>query len=180
MRKILILLLIALSTAVNTTQAAPLPDPDSGINWQMSSNPQYEEEAKHEVEANRWSLLVENNLGIYAYDVDSLQLGPLNENGEKLASVTVKTLFTNKELLTNLNKQYAAQLKKKEKVQYCILDMQYNMPLKTYKVRKMDVYSDKGKLLESKSGRNEFIPIPAESFAEMLLEVCVNMEKSSS
>ena len=61
-----------------------------------------------EQEAARWSIVVENNLGVYAYDMDSLTFTKV-ENGiadKNIITVLTKTVFTDKETLKKLNAKY--------------------------------------------------------------------------
>ena len=59
---------------------------------------------------------------------------------------TVKTLFTDKKVLKSVQEQYASKLNGKEKVQYCLLDMQYNMADRTYTVKEMQVFTNKNRI----------------------------------
>lgn len=53
-----------------------------------------------EREQARWSVLLENEIGIYAYDMSSLELRKESETTPPVeAAVLTKTLFTNKALL---------------------------------------------------------------------------------
>ena len=85
---------------------------------------------------------------------------------------TVKTLFTDKKMLKSLQDQYAPKLKGREKVQYCLLDMRYNMLEKTYMVTEMRVYSNKNRIIETKKNETSFVPVPEKSFAEARYEIC--------
>lgn len=84
------------------------------INWEISMIPKPTAE---EIEAARWSIVLENTMGIYAYDMDSLYF-PEEKNGvvnKNLVNVVVKTVFTDKELVKKMNKTYAEKLAKKKK-----------------------------------------------------------------
>ncbi len=115
-------------------------------------------------------MILENDLGIYAYDMATLgyvsdKKGTVDTN---LVGATVKTLFTDKKMVKNLQAQYEPKLKAKEKVQYCLLDMQFNMPEKTYTVTEMRVFTNKNRIID-KTG---FVPVPEKSFAEAMYEIC--------
>lgn len=167
MRRILVLL-VGLCVIASTAAAARVHQEDvtadRGLKWEASMQPQ---ETAPEKAAARWSIILENNFGIYAYDMDSLRYDPQKD----LASGTVKTLFTNKDVLKKLQKTYAAKLPKGEKVSYCTLQMQYQLKDKTYAVEQMDVFTQKGTLLEHRPKKLEFIPVPPKTFAEAMLEV---------
>lgn len=142
-----------------------------GMDWEISMMPKPTEE---EQEAARWSIVVENNLGVYAYDMDSLTYSSV-ENGvpdKNIISVLTKTVFTDKETLKKLNNQYKSALKSKEKVQYCEILMTFNLADKTYGVTNMDVYGSKKTLLQHTSRELTLVPVPVGSFAEAMLEIC--------
>ena len=147
------------------------PIPENPMDWHISSSPEPTEQEK---EAARWSLILENDLGIYAYDMETLGYvadsnGTVNTN---LVGATVKTLFTDKKVLKSLQQQYASKLNKKESVQYCLLDMRYNMPEKTYTVVEMQVFTNKNRVIETKKNKTGFVPVPAKTFAEAMYEIC--------
>ena len=163
-------LLFAVSSGAFAARPAE-PIPENPMDWHISSTPEMSEAEK---EAARWSLILENDLGIYAYDMSTLgYVTGKNETVDtNLVGATVKTLFTEKKILKNLQQQYASKLKAKEKVQYCLLDMQYNMPEKTYTVVEMRVYTNKNRVIETKKNKTGFVPIPEKSFAEAMYEIC--------
>lgn len=149
------------------------------INWEISMIPKPTAE---EIEAARWSIVLENTMGIYAYDMDSLYF-PEEKNGvinKNLVNVVVKTVFTDKELVKKINKTYAEKLAKKEKVQYCEMLLQFNVADKTYGVKQMDVYGSKGTKLETKINNGELIPVPEKTFAEAMLEICLQTVDNTS
>ena len=166
------LLAVSASTAEKNDEAPP-------INWEISMMPKPTAE---EIEAARWSIVLENTMCVYAYDMDSLYF-PEEKNGvvnKDLVNVVVKTVFTDKELLKKMNKTYAEKLAKKEKVQYCEMLMQFNAADKTYGVKQMDVYGSKGTKLETKINNGELIPVPEKTFAEAMLEICLQAVNNTS
>ena len=175
MKKIALLLLVILLLALQTSALAARRQvedvPENPMDWSISTNPPMSEEEK---EAARWSLILENELGLYAYDMSTL--GYISDkNGSvdtNLVGATVKTLFTDKKMLKKLQEQYASKLKGKEKVQYCLLDMQYNMAEKTYTVTEMRVFTNKNRIIETKKNKTGFVPVPEKSFAEAMYEIC--------
>ena len=140
-----------------------------------------EGKTEEEIEAARWSIVLENNMGVYAYDMDSLHFEEV-KNGvvdKNIVNVFVKTVFTDKDLLKKMNKTYAEKLAKKEKVQYCEMLMQFNVASKTYGVKQMEVYGSKGTKLESKINNGELVPVPEKTFAEAMLEICTQAVKNT-
>ena len=168
---LLLCLLITLHTAALAARKQVEQVPENPMDWSISTKPEMSEEEK---EAARWSLILENDLGLYAYDMGTLgyvadKNGTVNTD---LVGATVKTLFTDKKMLKSLQAKYADKLKGKEKVQYCLLDMQYNMPEKTYTVTEMRVFTNKNRIIETKKNKTGFVPVPEKSFAEAMYEIC--------
>lgn len=180
MKKLIMLLTICMMCLLAVSaSAAEKNDEAPPINWEISMMPKPTAE---EIEAARWSIVLENTMGVYAYDMDSLYF-PEEKNGvvnKDLVNVVVKTVFTDKELLKEMNKTYAEKLAKKEKVQYCEMLMQFNAADKTYGVKQMDVYGSKGTKLETKINNGELIPVPEKTFAEAMLEICLQAVNNTS
>ncbi|WP_443683519.1 hypothetical protein [Phascolarctobacterium faecium] len=180
MKKLIMLLTICMMCLLAVSaSAAEKHDEAPPINWEISMMPKPTAE---EIEAARWSIVLENTMGVYAYDMDSLYF-PEEKNGvvnKDLVNVIVKTVFTDKELLKRMNKTYAEKLAKKEKVQYCEMLMQFNVADKTYGVKQMDVYGSKGTKLETKINNGELIPVPEKTFAEAMLEICLQAVNNTS
>ena len=180
MKKLIMLLTICMMCLLAVSaSAAEKNDEAPPINWEISMMPKPTAE---EIEAARWSIVLENTMGVYAYDMDSLYF-PEEKNGvvnKDLVNVVVKTVFTDKELLKRMNKTYAEKLAKKEKVQYCEMLMQFNAADKTYGVKQMDVYGSKGTKLETKINNGELIPVPEKTFAEAMLEICLKAVNNTS
>ena len=150
----------------------PVPQPNQDpMNWQISMMP---EPTAEEIEAARWSVVVENDLGVYAYDMSSLDFGKnkKDEYDKNIVNVLVKTVFTNKDVLKKLKQDYATKLGGKEKVLYCKMDMQYKRKEKSYTVKTMQVFTNTDRQIDVKKNKNKFAPIPEKSFAEALYEVC--------
>jgi len=180
MKKLIMLLTICMMCLLAVSaSAAEKNDEAPPINWEISMMPKPTAE---EIEAARWSIVLENTMGVYAYDMDSLYF-PEEKNGvvnKDLVNVVVKTVFTDKELLKKMNKTYAEKLAKKEKVQYCEMLMQFNAADKTYGVKQMGVYGSKGTKLETKINNGELIPVPEKTFAEAMLEICLQAVNNTS
>ena len=177
MKKIVFLLMLMVTMLVSGTALANNETANNNLNWEISMQPKPSAE---EIEAVRWSIIVENDLGIYAYDMDSV--GFVEKNGvanHNEVQVLVKTVFTNKDVMKKLNEQYANKLEKKEKVAYCKMDMEYKMAEKQYTVKTMQVFTNKDRQIDVKHNK-KFAPVPEKTFAEALYEVCqqfvVNVE----
>lgn len=178
MKKIIMLLALCMMCLFSFVVNAEENKADNPMNWEISMMPKPTEE---EIEAARWSIVLENNMGVYAYDMDSLHFEEV-KNGvvdKNIVNVLVKTVFTDKDLLKKMNKTYAEKLAKKEKVQYCEMLMQFNVASKTYGVKQMEVYGSKGTKLESKINNGELVPVPEKTFAEAMLEICTQAVKNT-
>ena len=178
MKKIIMLLALCMMCLFSFVVNAEENKADNPMNWEISLMPKPTEE---EIEAARWSIVLENNMGVYAYDMDSLHFEEV-KNGvvdKNIVNVFVKTVFTDKDLLKKMNKTYAEKLAKKEKVQYCEMLMQFNVASKTYGVKQMEVYGSKGTKLESKINNGELVPVPEKTFAEAMLEICTQAVKNT-
>ena len=171
MKKLLLLFFMLVACLGALTVQAEEVKQQEGMNWEISMMPKATEE---EQEAARWSIVVENNLGVYAYDMDSLTFTKV-ENGvadKNIVSVLTKTVFTDKETLKKLNNKYKDKLAKKEKVLYCEIWMTFNLAEKSYAVTNMDVFGSKKTLLQHSEKELQFVPVPEGSFAEAMLEIC--------
>ena len=96
MKKLLIFCLMVMACLSTFTAQAEEVTKQEGLNWEISMMPKATEE---EQEAARWSIVVENNLGVYAYDMGSLAFTKV-ENGiadKNIISVMTKTVSTDKE-----------------------------------------------------------------------------------
>ena len=175
MKKFLVMICTLVAILVlngNAFANNPVPQPNQDpMNWQISMMP---EPTAEEIEAARWSVVVENDLGVYAYDMSSLDFGKnkKDEYDKNIVNVLVKTVFTNKDVLKKLKQDYATKLEGKEKVLYCKMDMQYKMKEKSYTVKTMQVFTNTDRQIDVKKNKNKFAPIPEKSFAEALYEVC--------
>lgn len=143
---------------------------DAADKWEISMMPK---ETPKEMERNKWSLILENNLGIYAYDNTSVRFVRDKQGKKNLNQVEadVKTVFVNKDILKQIDAKYAKQLKKGDTTSYCLIHMIFNTADKTYKTTSMQVFSKKKKILEDKVVTTAFSPIPEKSFAEAMLEI---------
>lgn len=172
MRKLVLALALALSCLLSLSAlAAEEQAANNGMDWEISMQPKPSAE---EQEAARWSIVLENNVGIYAYDMDSLTYSSVI-NGvpdKNIISVLTKTVFTDKDILKHLNEKFKSELQKKEKAQYCEILMTFNLAEKTYGVQEMNIFGSKKTLLQHQVKELQLAPVPADSFAEAMLEIC--------
>ena len=170
-KKLLLACLIGFGGLVNVAQAEEAVVVNNPMNWEASMMPKPTAE---EIEAARWSIILENDLGVYAYDVDSLRFAQ-NANGNidtNTVNVLVKTVFYNKDMLKKLQASYADKLEKKEKVQYCTMEMQYKLQDGLYTVSLMRVFTNTKREVDVQEKKGVFAQIPEGTFAEALFEIC--------
>ena len=99
------IMLMLICTTSAAVYAAESEQPQNPMNWEISMMPKPTAE---EIEAARWSIITENDIGIYAYDIDSLRFA-VNTDGssdKNIVTAEVKTIFTNKDILKKLKKDY--------------------------------------------------------------------------
>jgi len=137
---------------------------EANANWEISMQPK---PSKAEIENARWSFILQNDFGVYAYDNTSLKLDAKKGKVE----VLVKTVFTNQDVLKNLNQTYANKISGNDKVSYCEMQMVFNPGEKTYAVKRMDVFSKQGAKLETKENKVKMVMVPEKTFAEAMLEI---------
>ncbi|NCD08662.1 MAG: hypothetical protein EOL98_04410 [Negativicutes bacterium] len=155
------LLFMALFLCIGTTAFAA---EEQGSNWEISMQPKM---TAAEIENARWSFILQNDFGVYAYDNKSLKF----DDKKDLVSVIVKTVFTSEDVLKKLNQTYADKLNNNDKTSYCEMLMLFNPQEKSYAVKKMDVYSKQGMKLETKENKIKMVPVPEKTFAEAMLEI---------
>lgn len=174
MNKIILLLLCAIcllsidviETVANAANSASRPE----LNWEISMHPKNEKE----LEDARWSIILENNIGIYAYNVETFTYTQVENSvpNKNIVGILTRTIFTDKEIIKNLNIKYKASLPKKEKISYCKIFLEFDLINKNYRVREMDVYSNKDTRVDHLEKNSNFVSVPEGSFAEALLEIC--------
>lgn len=169
MRYIKILLLSAAIASTSTLcsaaeQAASLPE------WHLSST---EEFSLYRADASDWVSCLDNQVGTFAYDANSLNYG---KDGEKdnpqLVEVTVRTVFAETPALKRLQERYKTKLDAKEKVTYWLMQMRFDIKKNSYTITETEYYTNKNKKIDSVSGTGEMRPVPEESLASIMFAVC--------
>lgn len=169
MRYIKILLLSAAIASISPLCSAA-EQSDSIPEWHLSST---EEFSLYRSDATDWVSCLDNQVGSFAYDANSLNYG---KDGEKdntqLVEVTVRTIFAKSPALKRLQEKYKPQLNTKEKVTYWLMKMQFDINRKCYTVLETEYYTNKNKKIDSVTGTGEMKPVPAESFASAMFNIC--------
>ncbi len=171
MKRLIVFFCCLFIVTTNAYAAAKTTENKNPLDWHISVQPQLSTE---ETEAARWSLVLENNVGIYAYAIDSMQFvqDKKGRQDKNKVAVDVKTIFTNKEILNKLQNKYADKLKKGEKVLSCEINMQFDVKNHTYADSDINIYTDKNRLIAANEKKINFRPVPAKTFAEAMLEIC--------
>lgn len=143
--------------------------PDNPLDWNVSMMESYKGEKYHP----NWSVIEENQFGIFAYDVNSMTfLVHKKAKDKNIVEGTVKTVFTNKDILKQLNAKYSLKLQPKEKVANWLLYMRFDIPNNLYTIKKTEYYGSKGNLLDTVVKKGEMQAIPEESFAATMYNIC--------
>ena len=139
-------------------------------------------ETEEEIERNRWSVILENDLGIYAYDMSTIGFAKDDKGKENMDIVEadIKTVFLGKDTIKQVNAKYAKHLKKSDTTSYCLLHMIFNTTNNTYKSTAIKVMSKKEKVLEDKKVEQRFLPVPEKTFAEAMLEIAKQYKADST
>ena len=128
----------------------------SGMDWQISVQPQ---QTAAEKEAARWTEVMENSTGRYYIAKDSV--------------------FMNEDLKKHLDtKVFAQKLKDGDSVESCTQVLLFNLRAKQYRELHSVVYSKGGAVLQSSDKKSEWKPVPAHSFAEIMLEILTHIPAS--
>lgn len=140
------------------------------MDWYVSST---EEQSGKSIDAPIWHIVLEDKFGVFAYDENSLKykLEKKNVNTD-IVTVTVKTVFSNKDITKQLQLKYAEKIPAKEKVQYWLLYMQFDVNKNLYTISKTEYYTNKNTLIDTVVRKKEMIAIPEESFAQIMYDVC--------
>ena len=146
------------------------------MNWSASMSQESTDEEKEE---GRWSVVVENEIGINAYDVTSIHYGLDADRNmdDNTMHILTRTVYAPKDqkFAQRLADAYKNKLAKDERVQMSNISMVFRMHEKTFYVESKDVYSNKKKLIEHKENPAKFKPVPKGSVAEAMYEICLKV-----
>ena len=148
-------LLVASSAYTEKTNAST----QNSIDWYINSTESFTGVSK---DAPIWHVLQETKLGIFAYDERSLSYAIEKDSVDKnTVVVTVKTVFTDKNALKQLQDKYASKLQGKEKPQYWLLKMRFDMAQKLYTIDKTEYYTNPNTLLDTVERKGDMIALTA-------------------
>lgn len=151
--------------ATNNKEIVPA-DP---IDWSLSVSDSSKSTKYHP----NWTIAEENKFGIFAYDLNSMGfLTQKKEKNKNIVECKVKAVFTNKDMIKQLNEKYASKLQPKEKAAQWIMNMQFNLSEKSYIIRKTECFGSKNTLLDKVERKGDMTLIPEESFAERMYNIC--------
>lgn len=112
-----------------------------------------------------WSLLGENTSGAYYTDLASFRQEPRTPS---LTQATARAVLKNPSFIRLLDHLYAKELKEDDSAKECIMDVEINQADHTYRINQIQVLTRKGKSLEKKKIKEEFLPIPQRTFVAAL------------
>lgn len=140
------------------------------MDWYISST---EEQTGKSIAVPIWHIALEDKFGIFAYDENSLKYMVEKKTvNTDIVTVTVKTVFRNKDVIKQLQAKYAEKMPAKEKVQYWLLYMQFDVNKNMYTISKTEYYTNKNTLIDTVVRNRGMIAIPEESFAQIMYDVC--------
>ena len=163
--------------APNVGESRPEPvyrgDP---YKWEISVKPKPTQE---QLEEARWVTLVENNVGVYGYEAQSMTYGR-TKSGEWNPNEVLglmKTVFTNKKITDKLKKDYKGKLEKGEKVSYTLVTLDFLLAEKTYRTGELQVYTNTNRMIDTKAGSEKYVAIPKGTTAEAMYEVALDFDR---
>lgn len=146
---------------------APISNP---MDWNLSMMEEHSGVKKTEP---IWNIVQENKFGVFAFDSNSLSFVKSGKKWNKdEVEVTVKTVFSDKEIIKKLDEKYALKLQPREKTQYWLLHMRFNLVDNTYAIKKTEYFGSKETLLETINRKVNMVAIPEKSFADVMCQVC--------
>lgn len=166
------LLLTALLAAGLTmgAEAAKQEQAANPMDWNLSM---MEEHSGVKKNVPAWVIVDETKFGVFAYDANSVTfLKNGKEWNKDVVEVVIKTVFTDKEIIRQLNTKYALKLVEKEKTEHWLLHMRFNLVDNTYAIKKTEYFGNKGSLLDTINRKVNMVPIPEESFAANMCQLC--------
>lgn len=159
------LLCVSADAAKNKEEAVP----NNPMDWSLSSSDSTKGTKYHP----NWTIAEENKFGIFAYDMNSMTfLKKKKEMDKNIVQTVVKVVFTNKEMIKQLNEKYATKLQAKEKAAQWIMNMEFNLSENSYIIRKTECFGSKNTLLDKTERKGAMTPIPDESFAARMYAIC--------
>lgn len=170
LKKIFLAAAVFMSAACLQVEAAEKPaEVTNPMDWNISMMDSY----KGDKYVPSWSVIEENNFGIFAYDMNSVSFLKSKKTIDKnIVECTVKTVFTNKEVQKQLKQKYMEKLQPKEKPTHWILQMRFNISDNTYIIKKTEYMGSKGTVLDTVTRKPVLQPIPEESFASRMYNIC--------
>ncbi len=148
--------------------------PTSPLNWEISVLPKPTPE---EIERDRWSYVFTNNIGIYVFDRQSLQL---DAEDKKVVHILTKTIFNDPKIIAQLNEKYKEKLSQADKVSYSEMQMVFQIKTKTYTVTKTRVVSAQGIVLEDSQQTGKFVPVVPQTFADSMYDMAKKYEQNNN
>lgn len=116
-------------------------------------------------EKEQWSLLGGNAAGAYYADTTSFRRV---DNSEEKIEVRTRAVLKDPGVIRLLNHHYGEKLGKADFARECLLTVVVDMADHTYKVEKVQLLSKQGKTLDKKEIKEDFIPIPEDTFIGIL------------
>jgi hypothetical protein len=145
--------------------------PPNPMQWEISVQPK---PTAAELEAMRWSSVMENDTAVYECDVKSFQ--PDKTDTDRV-EIMVKATYKDRKILDALNRRYRDRLGKKDVAGYSEMQIAFHLHDRTYAIPVYKLYSRNGVLLAEETKESAFAAIPRQSFAEMMYVVAAKLRQ---
>lgn len=146
---------------------------ENPLHWEISVLPKPTPE---EIEAMRWTPVLENEMA--KYDCDGTSLKKDGQDAD-LAEVTIKATYKDKKLLEGLNRRYKDKLASGDAVAYSEMRMLFRLSDRTYAIPAYKVYSKRGVLVDEQTRESKFALVPAKTFADTMYDIVVKTLQGS-
>lgn len=165
-------LICSLQVAQAQIEAEEKPT-ENPLNWEISALPKPTPE---EMEAMRWTPVLENEMAKYECDAKSLKK---DAQCADLAEITIKAIYKDKKILEGLNHRYKDKLASGDAVGYSEMCMLFRLRERTYAIPAYKVYSKRGVLVDEQTRESKFALVPPQTFADTMYEIVVKALQSS-
>ena len=138
--------------------------------------------AKKDVPKPAWVVVAQNKGGIYYYDKNSLVYFPDSAQPQDIVEINVvaKADILDKNFQQQLQNKYGKKLKNGDLADKCLLHLVLNKQAKTYKIIRVELFSEAGTSLVEKELDGKMEAIPPKTFVAVLLDETIKILQPSN
>jgi len=173
MKKIMLLLVLCWLLLPGIIVQAEESDRISLPDWEISVRPK---PSMAEIEQERWSYVFTNDIGIYVFDHQSLNV---DETDKTQVNVLTKTIFTDPKVIDKLNEVYKEKLNEGDEVACSEMQMVFQLKRKMYAVTETRVFSARGVVLEDRKQLVRFTSVQPKTFADSMYNIAQDYKRSN-